>query len=456
MLFLIITIIYLSFAFLIIKHKGEKRFLYFLIAVFIVPGNINVIPMSLFTGFMIYSSAFVMSLFYHGEFNARNFKQCPLFNSFMLMVLNCFLIAILDDIQGQIVGLWEGLKFFLSTYFLFFVGWFSINNNNIHRVLNQRNNFLTKLLPATIIITLYGLATFFTRTNPILDAVGLEGRFLFENDESYRSFRVTGPNISAEVYGLACGIYSICSIFWIKKKSKLQIFAIVMLLINMFLAGSRAAMVSIIISLLIYLVAYKGIYKTIKYFIVVIFISTCLYQVMPSSIKDLSSEITTSVISVINPSDIGDEMFVGSNIDGRTLQIMTAMEYLKEHPFFGHGFGYAGKVVMKGGKHDGLLGMESHICFIGVEYGLIYAITLIILFTNCIIYFYKNKKYAPQYAYMGIAFVVMFIFFLSGAWVGEAWYFVMPILGYITAILYTRKKQETGQVALSRERVKQI
>ena len=89
------------------------------------------------------------------------------------------------------------------------------------------------------------------------------------------------------------------------------------------------------------------------------------------------------------------------------------------------------------GDHDEtLLGMESYLCFIGVEYGIIYFMAILMFYISCLSYFIKRRHTYKLYSDLGIAIICMFILFLIFAWVGGCWFFVMPILGYIMRNIY--------------------
>lgn len=440
----LLSIAYLVFAFLIIKNKGLKRLFYFLLGVVFIPANMRLIPISFFIGFLLYTSSFILSLWYHKEFKIEYFSRCPLFKNLLFIFISCMIIGLLNEYKSPIGGIWEALKYILRTFFLFYVGWFSINKSderigNRFAKINGNDSLFYTIIPLTLIVTLYGFATFFTRSNPVLDAVGLEDRFLFEGDESYRGFRVTATNISSSVYGLFCGIFFMCGTFFCKHKKKIHIVALSLLIINLFLTGTRAAIIPFFICISLYLIKYKGISYTIKYSLIGVTSVLILIPILPSSITDLVFEILESIVNAVIPTEAGDEKFGGSSVNLREMQIVAAMEFLKEKPFFGHGIGYTYNVLMKAGKHESLFGMESYICWIGVEFGLVYAITIILFFINCIKYFLKNRIYAPQYAYMGVSLVIMYVVFLCVAWVGDAWYFIMPVLGYITRRIYINK-----------------
>lgn len=440
----LLVAIYLFFVFLIIKHKGEKRLAYFILGLFMVPGNINLINNSMFMGYMLYAIAFIASMAKHGEFKKNRITNCPLWPQFIIVFISCLLIGLFDNRVGPAVGVWRGIQYFMKTFLLFMFGWVSFNKeslfdrNGIYNI-NESLAF-SKILPFTLIITIYGLLTAVTKSNPILDAVGLEDRFFFEYDASYRAFRVTGANVSSSVYGLSCAIIFLCGMFLSRNKSKIAYFALGLLFINCFLTGTRAAMIPFLIALVFFLIKRKGIARGGMYILIAIISFVVLFPILPNAIADFASQVVDSIADVVLPSGTGGEKFVGSSVDAREMQIAASMKYLEIKPLFGHGYSYANEVIMQGEKHSDLLGMESYLCFIGIELGLVYALAILIFFISCIMYCIRNKKYAPDYADMAIVLVCMYILFLISAWVGNAWFFYMPVLGYIIKKVYLVKE----------------
>lgn len=449
-MYTLLVAVYLLFVFLVINSKGEKRLMYFILGLFMVPGNINLINNSMFMGYMLYATAFIVSMIIHGEFKSKNITNCPALKPLIIVFVSCLLIGLFDDRLGPVTGVWRGIQYFLGKILPFLFGWITLGNEHVLTNSDECNTTKSvtfyKILPFTLIITLFGLMTAMTKTNPILDAVGLEDRFLFEYDDSFRSFRVTGANISSSVYGFSCAVLFLCGMFLNKKKSKIAYFALGMLFINVFLSATRAAMIPFIVALVLFLIKRKGLPKSIVYVAVAIFGSIILSPILPKAVTDYSTQIVESIADVVLPSGTGGEKFVGSSVDAREMQIAASMSYLEKKPLFGHGIGYSTDVLMKDGKHNDLLGMESYLCFIGIELGLVHGLALIIFFVSCFTYFIKNKRYAPDFADMGSIFVVMYILFLIYAWVGTAWFFYMPALGYIMKKVYLAKAMQQNMI----------
>lgn len=264
MIYGLIVIIWLVCGFQILRHSGIKRLLYFFVRIFFVPATLTVIPISLLQGHSFYAFMFILSMLWHKEFKLQTFMSCPMFKSLMFIFVACLLIGLFDLRIGVFRGVFRGITNFINTYFLFFVGWTSFKiDDRIDGGISEQ--FLKKFLPITLIFTIFGLWSAFTKDNPILDAVGLEGRFLSEHMENYRTFRVTGFTVSSSVYGLACSVLFMSSYALMKNYSKVQIIAVVMLLLNIFLSATRAAIIPFLIGIIFFIILDKGISKIIKY-----------------------------------------------------------------------------------------------------------------------------------------------------------------------------------------------
>lgn len=435
MIYGLIVIIWLVCGFQILRHSGIKRLLYFFVGIFFVPATLTVIPISLLQGHSFYAFMFILSMLWHKEFKLQTFMSCPMFKSLMFIFVTCLLIGLFDLRIGVFRGVFRGITNFINTYFLFFVGWTSFKiDDRIDGGISEQ--FLKKFLPITLIFTIFGLWSAFTKDNPILDAVGLEGRFLSEHMENYRTFRVTGFTVSSSVYGLACSVLFMSSYALMKNYSKVQIIAVVMLLLNIFLSATRAAIIPFLIGIIFFIILDKGISKIIKYTLIGIILIVLVYPLLPESITGYFGQMFDSIVDVMSPHGTGGEKYGGSTVDARAMQIGAAMEFLKEKPLFGHGFAYFNEVLSGGKKHPLLLGMESYLCFIGVEYGLVYFIAILSFFISVIMFFIHHRKSTRIYSDLGLSLTLMLIPYLIFAWVGGIWYFIMPILGLITRVIY--------------------
>ena len=199
-------------------------------------------------------------MFRFRELKLETFLSCPFFYSQFFILLASLLIGIFDFRIGVPLGLLRGITSFVSSYFLFFVGWVSLTSasqadfvsNDTSAIKEQ--TFFERILPLIMPILLFGVWSAFSRSNPILDAVGLNGRFFYENMDNFRSFRVTGACVSSSVYGLACATLFLCSFFLTRYRTKTMIFTMILLLVNLALSATRAAIIPFLIGLCTFII----------------------------------------------------------------------------------------------------------------------------------------------------------------------------------------------------------
>ncbi len=448
MLYWLLSLIYLFCGFQILQNTGLKRFVFYYIGILYVPASLNLIPQSMLMGHYFYVSMFIISMIRFGEFNTKKISSCPFTKILLVVFISYFLIGLFDTRTSTFLSIYRSIHAFCGSYFPFMIGWISLVPHDrrfsatkvVKGVGTNYNIFFHIILPITIVMTIYGLITGFTHTNVVLDAVGLVDRFLSTLD-SFRAFRVTSFCVSSSVYGLACATLFLCSFFIIKHKTTLQVISISLLFVNLLLTATRAAIIPFAIGFLLFSLINKGITGLARYLLFTILFIIISWPFLPDAVANFMYELSDSVLDVIMPGGTGGVKYGGSNVDAREMQIMAAMEYLHEKPWFGHGFGYASEVLLKGAKHSDLLGMESYLCFIGIERGLVNLFAEIYFFIYFIVFTLKYRKANKLYADLGLSLVAMFIPFLIFAWVGGCWFFFMPVLGYIAKTMYLSQLQ---------------
>lgn len=412
-----------------------------------IPSTINIIPQSMLMGHFFYATAFMTSMVRYKEFKMANFMPCPLFHALFFVFLSYILIGLFDFRGGMALNIYRAINAFIGSYFLFYFGWISLTREEIHFIepASEENDkyslFFSLILPFTLIMTIYGVLIGFTHTNPVLDAVGLKDRFLKEGMMNFRNFRVTAMCVSSSVYGLVCATLFLCSFFLIKQRTRIQTIAIFLLLVNLLLTATRAAIIPFMIGLCVFTLLTKGMSGIVKKVLIVVTVILFLFPLLPEFITTFMTQLFDSIIDVTSPTGSGGKKYGGSSVDARGIQIATAMEYLKEKPLFGHGFAYASETLLKGRSHAQLLGMESYLCFLGIERGIVNIVAELFFYISCLMFYYKNRIYNRLYADLGIALIAMFIPFLIFAWVGGCWFFFMPVLGYITKVIYLNKEE---------------
>lgn len=435
-------ILTLLFGYKIIKTTGWQRLVWYLAGVTLVSTAFNFYSGTILTrGHLTFVLIFLASLYFEGKLKMRYLKQCPLFTPLLLVFISYICIGIFDERLNPIMGIYRGTYNYMITYGAFFFGWFSIYDKL------DTQGFAKKLIQIGLIFTLYGLFSFITKTNPIVDALGYADRFVFENaGASFRSFLVSGFLLESGVYGLSCFIFFMFLWAFKSRNKRLQYTAMALLFINLFLTGTRSIMIPAIIGILIYVLFALNIKNKIQYASLGIAISLVVFVCFPNSIGTYISEIINAILDTVMPGGSGGADLGGSSVEARDMQITAAFtKYLPEKPFFGHGFSYYKEVILvyNGGVNDAeLLGMESYLCFLGVEYGLINIVTVIIFFIWAIIYFIRSRTVDKKIGTLALAMTIAFIVYLATAFMGDCWLYAMPALGFLAGIIETQKRHK--------------
>lgn len=439
---MIIAILYILAIFIsynILKTKGWERFVWYLASITLVPTAFNVYSgIALTTSHYFFVFLFFMSVFLEGKLKMRFLKQAPLFTPLLLLFISYILIGITDERVNLFKGVYRGLYNYIIFFGTFFIGWLSSYEKIDY---TQFNKFLVKI---SLIFVLYGVFTFVTRSNPIVYVLGFEGRFYFEDaNATFREFLVSGFLLESGVYGLSCFIFLILIWAFTKNIKKKTILALGLLFINIFLSGTRSIIIPSIIGLIIFISIHLNLKNKIQllFFVLLIFFTATI--LLPNNVTKYSTEMFNAIVDVISPTGSGGEDLGGSNIDAREMQITAAfVKYLPEKPFFGHGFNYYMEVILpsNNGFNDAeLLGMESYLCYLGVEYGLVNIIAVIIFFISLVIYFLKNRRIDRTLYSIGISLTITYIIYLVTAFMGDSWLYALPVIGFIIGLIEQKK-----------------
>ena len=428
-------ILTLFFGYKIFSTKGWERLVWYLAGITLVSTAFNFFGgIALTKGHKIFVIFFITSLVIEGRFKLKNIKLCPLIIPLSLVFISYLCIGIFDTRLNPLMGIYRGVYNFAVTYGAFLLGWLSVDGKIAYP------KFSKKLITIALVFTLYGLLTFVIKTNPILDSLGYHDRLLFEDaGVTFREFLVSGFLLESGVYGLSCFIFMLLIWSINVRNSKLQTITLALLFVNVFLTGTRSIMIPAIIGYAIYIYTGFKAKKKIQYLITGTFIFVIIVIAFPNSIGSYVGDIIKSILDVILPSGTGGSELGGSSLDVRDTQITAAfLKYLPEKLLFGHGFNYYQEVILvfNGGVNDvELYGMESYLCFLGVEYGLINIITVIIFFIYLIVYIIKNKYVNKKLYSLLLSITITFVIYLITAFMGDSWLYAMPVLGFLVALV---------------------
>ena len=429
------------FVFKILTTNGLSRFGWYMASITLVNTFFNVFnAVALTKGHLFFVLLFFISLIIEGRLKIKQINKCPLAVPLLLLFISYVLIGLFDSRLNPVVGVYRGTYNFLQSFGAFLLGWLSVKENVNLSALAKKLTYLA------LIFTIYGVITFLMKSNPIVDALGFEDRFVFENAKaSFRQFLVAGFLAESGVYGLSCFLFLIYIVAFYRYRRKLLVrVATVLLFVNIFLTATRSVMIPAMVGMMIYImIAYNFKDKT-RVIFVSVFIGLVVTVVFPNSIAKYAGEVISSIADVILPGGSGGADLGGSNMDVRQIQIATAFtKYLPQRPFFGHGFNYYQEVIYQfnNGVNDAeLYGMESYLCFLGVEYGVVNIICVIVFFISLLRYFIKNKSVGKIFYAIGLSITVTYILFLVFAYMGDSWLYAMPFLGLIVGVIEKQKQ----------------
>lgn len=424
----------------ILSTNGWQRLAWYFSSITLVSTAFNFYSgIALTKSHLFFVMLFVVSIIKEGKFNIKYIKGAPLNSSLLLLFISYLLIGILDERLGILLGVYRGILNYTTHFGAFFIGWISTYEKINYKKLIR---FICTL---SLIFTIYGIYTFVTKSNPVIDALGFVDRFNFERaNASFREFLVSGFLMESGVYGLSCFIFLIFLWGFKERRNNIQNIVLILLLLSIFLTGTRSIMIPSIVGILVYITQNYGIKKKTIYILTGIFVYLIVIVVFPDTIGRYSGEIISSIIDVISPEGSGGADLGGSSIEARDMQITAAfMKYLPEKPLFGHGFNYFAEVLLvknQGLNDSELLGMESYLCFLGVEYGLINIVAVITFFTSLILYTIKNRRVNKTLYSMLLSITLTYMLYLATAYMGNSWLYAMPAIGFLVGAIEREKK----------------
>lgn len=422
------------------RTTGVTRFVWYMAGITLVSTAFNFYGGTILTkGHATFVMIFLASLCLEGKLRIRYLKKIPLFTPLFIVFISYLSVGIFDVRIGALKGLYRGAYNYTITYGSIFLGWLSIYGNvELHKTSK-------KLAYIALVFTLYGLFTFVIKSNPVVDSLGYAERFIFEDAKaSFRGFLVSGFLLESGVYGLSCFIFFMFLWTFNPGNKRLQTITMPLLFLNLFLTGTRSIMIPAIIGFLIYILFATNAKNKIQYVLYGGIISCIVFACLPSSVGAYVGEMLDAILDVVIPGGSGGAELGGSSIDARDMQITAAFtKYLPDRLFFGHGFNYYTEVILKfnGGVNDAeLLGMESYLCFLGVEYGLVNIITVIIFFIWTILYIQKNRNVDVKIGTLALSLTITYIVYLVTAFMGDSWLYVMPMIGFLVGIIENKKR----------------
>lgn len=337
------------------------------------------------------------------------------------------------------------------------IGYFSIScmcffyiNKATH--LKLLNNSIQICL---IFFCLYGLFCYFASNNPILNILNL---YFGQSNDILNSFsEELRGGLSGRIQGLTnhpleYGGIMLCFFFYIlnnvqqKKRKPLVDYGLLCLIsINIFLTGSRAAIISLLLGIFLYIYINNQIKLKTKIQISVYFLGGYFLLMTYSSFFDTFSDFINSIIFFWEKNDT----VKGSNLNMRLTQLDAAFGLISRDTnsyLFGLGDGWVRDYALRhNGLHPVLLGFES-ILFIGlIEYGIIGFVVL-----TCGVFF-MLLKLSRKYHTSNVTTIMIISFFTFQMFTGKySWLTFLILTSIVLKInIIQHKERKTNRLLKS-------
>ena len=303
----------------IILSQGQKRLNWFLCSLLLIYSSILVIQKPHITAHRFLILTYWFSVFYHKEGSAvRGFP----FKSLLFFYAITLLISCISAPQLTIFyKIYKPFMLMIDTYLLLMIGF----------NYDSRQFIVTNELRIVIyVVTVYGLICYILQTDilrQILYPDFLESYYFGERR------RVASTWSHPIAYGYICSLLSLLLLNDYMKRDKIVL--LLLLAANIFVCGSRTAIVCYFVMLLTYwLFAYDW-KRKFQFLLSALLFATLL----------LGNNLFRDKVNDVVLSATGEEKVSGSSIEMRTTQTEAVMVVAANSPVIGHGIDYIHEVM---------------------------------------------------------------------------------------------------------------
>jgi hypothetical protein len=429
----------LVFLFGILNNSGIKRLIWFFTGILFFSDRIMLFDMPTkmsFDRFLIY--VLVLSeLLKPKEFLAE-LKCFPLIKSILLFFIGILCVGVFDERIGIFLKLYRPFDYFIQTTFVTFLCYLNLKDTH------EWIKFIKFLLLSSLLLSIYGLYNFFTKSNPIDNLITTLYNSVSPFDDYLQGsgrFRVNSFVSHPIYYGYLCGIFLILSFYgfyFSKELKKISLISMPLLIINLILANSRTPLFAFAIGLLVFIVLAFKLMDKIKIVYLVTIMCFLIYNV------PMVKERTESVVDIFKT---GGGKTSGSSLDMRTMQLLASYSEFLNKPIFGHGLYYIeedmgwANIEEERTSDSDFQGFESYIYQLLIEQGLVGILTTIIIVLSIAIYYIKKRRISKEISALGLSILVMFLLFIIGTGTLHSWIISMGLIGISIKYLELKQKE---------------
>lgn len=377
----------------------------------LIPASVRITSISINTFLTIVLFA---SFFIHHKYKKRPMP------SHLQIIISLFIASslILTPFalnMGIIDQLKKMLSFFIVDMLLGLLSWYAIQNEK------DFQKFFKSICITLFLIGVYGIYEYITKTNPYADwAAGIFGHeqnfstFFLTEKRGFLDGRIMGTSFHPLAWGL---IMSTAFIFIYNNKNLLHKFIRLILLsiilVNIFLCGSRSALVMIGVYIIIRLLQRPQ--KIFKVSILTLLLITCSIHILPQTeeSKAFINQIESSIF-FWNEKKSKEAEIGGSSVSMRMEQLIFSFYLIQNSFLTGNGYGFSDIAQQNTtNKYEKMMGFESILFTKIVNQGILGLLFFFAFYFGLLTYankqaINKTEKYKTRGLYY--AFLVGIIF----------------------------------------------
>lgn len=407
----------------IFLSKGQQRFNWCICGMLLLSSSIVLINKPQLPAHRFFLICFWLSVIYRKEYKKIKF---PLIVPFLIYIIGFYYIGWHAEALSTFSKIWKPTYAIIESYLVLLLAFYGTKNVSIHS---------KPIIITVFIVTLYGILTLLIKHNPYNDLINsssdmswLQGYYFGDRT------RITSTWSHPIPYGFICSLLFYMFLPYFKER-KIKILSF-LLIINVFLSGSRTALAAfILIGVLYILIGYKA-SKGIRVGLVALVFSFGAYIAVPY-IHDKVDQLMGTVM--------GTDTTGGSSNEMRETQLASAMVVFSQSPIYGHGPDYVQEQMM-GQNADyyvkaGLdfYGFESYLYIILIERGIIGCVIELVMLISILLYGLRERKRNKKESAYVISFLLGFVFFSLATGTMGTFIMTMMFIGMAMRRIYDKQ-----------------
>ena len=413
---MIFILICLLCGFMIIRNKGQKRFDWFVCSALLLSSSITILKSPQIQAHRFFILCYWLSVVVHKEYRHNKF---PLLIPLIIYGAGEMFIGWQDTLLTPFYRLWKTFAFLLDSYLIMLMAFWGTKNVRINS---------KPIINTLLIMTIYGIFTLVIRNNPLQqfiwsqfsDATYLTGYYFGDR------IRVTSTWSHPIAYGFVCSIFAVLLLKYLKNKKCRAAF--ILLVINVFICGSRTSLAALILMIALYALLEYKFSKLTRLSILLVPALFLVYLVLPPVQEKIDSIVNTAM----GNSDVG-----GSSIEMRQGQLEASLMIFASSPMYGHGPDYiqenmmSDKQLMNQYSMQGydFEGFESYYYILLIERGIVGIVLEVMLVVFIMMYLIRNRKKNKLRSSEALTIFLGFAFFALSTGALDTWMFTTFFVG---------------------------